>query len=268
MALLYRKSLDSGTIPKDWMLGRIVPIFKKGDRQDPGNYRPVSLTAVTCKVLESLIRDEIHQHLSANHLYADCQHGFRPSRSCSAQLVEAFEDWSKDLEMNSPVDVVYLDFQKAFDSVPHQRLLHKLKQYGVSGKLIAWIESFLNSRRQQVLLNGHSSKWTNVASGVPQGSVLGPLLFLLYVNDIPEVVHCTLKMHDTKLYSSSLLQEDVWQDDTKPCIQVSLLQVMYPDCSPTSSPWPTGQLPGSCPSMRQNVGSCVWAALILAPSMC
>ena len=204
LTLLYRRSLDTGSVPRDWTLGRVVPIFKKGDRQDPGNYRPVSLTSVTCKVLESLIRDNVYQHLSDGQLWAQCQHGFRPRRSCSTQLVQALDDWSKALESHKPIDVLYLDFQKAFDSVPHQRLLQKLRCYGVRGKLITWIESFLTARRQQVVLNGQFSDWTEVASGVPQGSVLGPLLFLVYVNDLPDVVHCPLKMFadDTKLYSS------------------------------------------------------------------
>ena len=203
LSLLFRRSLDTGKVPRDWTLGRVVPIFKKGSRQDAGNYRPVSLTSVVCKVLESLIRDAIHVHLSDNRLWAHCQHGFRPKRSCSTQLVQVMDDWSRALESRSPIDVLYLDFQKAFDSVPHQRLLHKLKSYGVRGRLYAWIEAFLATRSQQVVLNGHSSGWTDVASGVPQGSVLGPLLFLLFVNDMPGVVRCPLMMFadDTKLYS-------------------------------------------------------------------
>ena len=105
-------------VPRDWTLGRIVPIFKKGNRQDPGNYRPVSLTSVVCKILESLIRDTIYQHFSENHLWADCQHGFRPKRSCSTQLVKVLDDWSRALENHKPVDVMYLDWTSRRLSTP------------------------------------------------------------------------------------------------------------------------------------------------------
>lgn len=211
LTLLFRKSLDSGTVPLDWTLGSVVPIYKKGNRQEPGNYRPVSLTSVVSKVLESLIRDRLLQHLTENNLLSNYQHGFRPGRSCSTQLVEVLDQWSRVLEEHSPLDVVYFDFRKAFDSVPHCRLLYKLSCYGIRGKLLSWIRSFLTARRQRVVLNGFSSDWIDVTSGVPQGTVLGPLLFLVYVNDLPDAVQCPLRMFadDTKLFARVTTDREV-----------------------------------------------------------
>lgn len=210
LAMLYQKSLDCGELPDIWKQARVVPIHKKGSKQEPGNYRPISLTSVVCKVLESIIRDALMDHLNGHGLLADQQHGFRPKRSCNSQLLQTIDTWSRLLEDGIPLDVVYLDFSKAFDTVPHRRLLNKLQSYGVSGKLLSWIEAFLSGRCQQVALGGCLSNMVQVASGVPQGSVLGPLLFLLYVNDLPEVVSCpvTLFADDTKLFSGISTRSD------------------------------------------------------------
>ena len=210
LTLLYQRSLDTGMLPAVWKLGKVVTIFKKGDKHCPGNYRPVSLTSVSCKVLESLIRDALMEHLTTYRLLSDEQHGFRPKRSCSTQLLATIDAWSRMLEGGTSVEVVYLDFQKAFDSVPHKRLLYKLGCYGVAGKLLSWIEAFLSNRWQQVTIGGCQSNLVPVASGVPQGSVLGPLLFLLYVNDLPDVVSCPVKMFadDTKLFSGVSTDSD------------------------------------------------------------
>ena len=202
LTILFRKSLQAAELPEDWKIGEITPIHKKGSRRQPGNYRPVSLTSVIVKVLESIIRDVIVDHMMSNNLFADEQHGFVPGRSCMTQLLLVMEEWTRMLEEGKSVDVIYLDFQKAFDSVPHQRLLRKLEAYGVHGALRNWVEAFLTGRQQRVKVNGKKSTWTSVKSGIPQGSVLGPTLFVVFINDLPDAVDCLSKIFadDTKAY--------------------------------------------------------------------
>ena len=202
LALFFRKSLDESDIPEIWKRANVVPIFKKGNHHEPENYRPISLTCIACKIMEKFVRDAVIEHLLSNNLLSPHQHGFLPGRSTGSQLLECLESWSKLLEEGSSVDVIYLDFRKAFDAVPHQRLLRKLQAYGIRGRILKWIEAFLTDRKQRVVLNGESSPWLEVFSGVPQGSVLGPLCFLIYVNDIVEIVSSSIKLYadDAKLY--------------------------------------------------------------------
>ena len=210
LAGLFRKSVDTGSLPREWRMGDIVPIFKKGAKQDPGNYRPISLTSVPCKLLEAIIRDQLMTHLLDANLLSDSQHGFRPKRSCATQLLQTIEEWSKMIEDGGQIDALYMDFSKAFDSVPHKRLLRKVRAHGIGGKLIRWIEAFLTDRSQRVVISGSRSDWTPVSSGVPQGSVLGPLLFVLYVNDLPSTVDSPAMIFadDTKVFRSTRLVQE------------------------------------------------------------
>jgi len=216
---IYCKSLEHGILPMDWKVANVSCIFKKGKRSDPGNYRPVSLTSIVCKVLEKCVRQTLLEHMKQHNLFTDDQFGFRNHRSTTLQLLTVLDDWTSALDKGSQVDAIYLDFAKAFDTVPHSRLLHKLKSYGISGKLLLWIENFLKDRKQRVLVNGSASTWSNVISGIPQGSILGPILFIIYINDIPELLQSTCKLFadDTKLYKvisncndQSKLQSDLY----------------------------------------------------------
>jgi len=218
VTLLFQASLKQGTVPQDWKEALVTPIFKKGDRTDPANYRPISLTSVCCKLMEHVIHSQVMSHLEQHDILADQQHGFRKRRSCETQLVLTLQDLASGLDNSEQIDAILLDFSKAFDKVPHQRLAQKLHHYGIRGNLLHWVQSFLSDRSQRVLVEGHTSASASVTSGVPQGSVLGPLLFLLYINDMPSRVSSTTKLFadDSLLYrvirsarDSAALQEDL-----------------------------------------------------------
>ena len=210
LTVFFQQIYDSGTTPQDWRDANVVPIYKKGNRHQPENYRPVSLTSVLSKCYEHILCSSIMRHLEERGILTEDQHGFRSGRSTETQLLASAHDWSESLNKAGQTDVVFLDFSKAFDCVPHQRLLEKLRFYGIDGKLNKVIASLLSGRRQRVVINGTRSEWTNVTSGVPQGTVIGPILFLIYINDIQQNITSKMRLFadDSTIYRDIKTRED------------------------------------------------------------
>jgi hypothetical protein len=209
MTMLFNLSLLSGTVPDEWKWANVVPIFKKGAKNDVTNYRPISLLPVIGKILEKCIHDQIYSVL-VNDININ-QHGFMHHRSTATQLIDFYHNVYSNIDHNKQVDIVYLDFSKAFDCIPHSLLIHKLTSMGFSGNILAWLNNYLSNRRQRVVLKGACSSYLHVRSGVPQGSILGPLLFILYINDIfscvnDESVNLALYADDSKI--SKIVQSE------------------------------------------------------------
>ena len=211
LSLIFRKSFETGELPEDWKVANVTPIFKKGSKRLASNYRPVSLTSVVCKMMESLIRDAILEHLLDKKVIKDSQHGFMPGRSCLTNLLTFLEKVTADIDSGFPVDVVYLDFSKAFDKVPHKGLMKKIKAHGIGGNIHRWIEGWLKDRKQRVVMRGQETGWRPVKSGVPQGSVLGPILFTIYINDLDDdiISHILKFVDDTKIFRKVTTQGEV-----------------------------------------------------------
>ena len=207
---IFQNSIDSGKLPTDWTNANVSPVFKKGDVHLAENYRPVSLTSVTCKLLEHIICKHLLTHLEKNNILTNLNHGFRSGYSCETQLLVTLNDLLHFNDEGSQTDVIILDFSKAFDTVPHEELLTKLESFGITGSIHHWLRTFLTKRYMQVVVDGESSSKVTVDSGVPQGTVLGPLLFLCHINDLPLAVSSQVRLFadDCLLYRKIESQED------------------------------------------------------------
>ena len=204
LTILFKKSLEQSVVPEDWKMANVTPIHKAGNKKLASNYRPISLTSSVCKILETILKSLIMSHLVNNNLINSSQHGFMTKKSCLTNLLHSMEEVTKVLDEGDSVDVLYLDFAKAFDKVQHQRLLLKMQSHNISGQIYEWIKAWLSNRKQRVVLNGKQSSWLSVPCSVCQGTVLGPILFIIFIDDIDicikEIEALILKFaDDTKL---------------------------------------------------------------------
>ena len=255
LMLIFQKSYQTGKCPLSWKKSYVVPIFKKGSRSDPLKYRPISLTSVCCKSLESILVKVIYDYLCSNDLLNDEQFGFRSGRSTEEQLLLTYNDITLSLDNGNLVDLILFDYSKAFDVVNHTIMIDKLQNLGISGKILHWIKDFLHDRTMNVVVSHTKSSPKTVFSGVPQGSVLGPLLFLIYINFINSNIRASTKIFadDLKLYVSS--ESTTTEDITR---MIDSFQNDINILFQTSASWGLALNPSKCVALRFVRGTPQW----------
>ncbi len=206
VTFLVNTSLRTGMFPSKWKKARICPVFKSGDKKDPCNYRPISILPILSKIIERTVFDQLYPFLDKNNMLHDSQSGFRPGFSTSSALINITEDWLKSIDNGNYIGLVMIDLRKAFDTVNHDLLIEKLPKYGLDDHVVKWLKDYLNDRFHITSVNGSRSNEQKSVCGIPQGSILGPLLFILYINDLPNYVsnvNVSMYADDTAIYYSS-----------------------------------------------------------------
>ena len=257
LSIIYKLVYNTGSLPLQWKLSNIVPIFKKGDKKIVSNYRPVSLLCIASKIMERIIHEEMLPKVVS--LIDKRQHGFLPNRSCATNLTILIDDVTKSLHKNIGTDVIYFDFAKAFDSVSHDIILQKLKtKFKIDGRLLKFLKNYLKQRKQRVILDNCTSEELDVHSEVPQGSILGPLLFILFINDIYNQVDFDTKINlyadDTKIWRPIHTEQDckALQDD------INMLQQW---CTDNKMKFNINK----CHTLTSNAGTCKTCHFVLDP---